>query len=214
MTVISGTSGASGSRGRIDKRQAILDAAGAEFAAEGYAQAGVDAIAARAGVAKATVYSHFGDKPNLLRETMAAEADRAAAANLEVVERLLDPRDDVRAALCDVALRLLECYLDERSWALRRLVMAEVVQFPDLVDVFLGRAAVRVNQALADRLLGLSVAGHLRVEQPALAAEHFSGLLVGGLDGRTRFGTRELPAAERREVAHAAVDTFLRAFGP
>ncbi|WP_214403503.1 TetR/AcrR family transcriptional regulator [Pseudonocardia lacus] len=213
MAATAGTPATAAPRGRIDKRRAILDAATTEFAREGYAQAGVDAIAARAGVAKATVYSHFGDKQTLLREALVAESDRAAAANLEVVERLLDPGDDVRTALEDVGLRLLECFVDERAWALRRLVTAEVVQFPDLVDVFLGRAAARVNQALADRLLGLSVAGHLRVDAPAVAAEHFAGLLTGGIDARTRFGTRRLPAAELREVAGAAVDTFLRAFG-
>jgi AcrR family transcriptional regulator len=201
-------------RGRIDKRLAILDAASTVFAREGYAQAGVDAIAAAAGVAKATVYSHFGDKQNLLRECLMAEADRAAQANLEAVERLLEPGADVRAALEDVAFKLLECFVDERSWALRRLVTAEVTQLPDLVEVFLTRAAARVNQALADRLLALSVAGHLSVSDPGVAAEQFGSLLTGGMDARTRFGTRTVPADELREVARAAVDTFLRAFAP
>jgi AcrR family transcriptional regulator len=201
-------------RGRIDKRVAILEAAISVFAREGYAQAGVDAIAAEAGVAKATVYSHFGDKQNLLRESLIAESDRAAEANLEAVERLLEPGADVRSALEDVALKLLVCFTDERSWALRRLVMAEVTQMPDLVDVFLGRAAARVNQSLADRLLALSVAGHLLVDDPALAAEQFGSLLTGGMDGRTRFGTRRVPEPELREVARATVDTFLRAFAP
>lgn len=201
-------------RGRIDKRLAILEAASTVFAREGYAQAGVDAIAAEAGVAKATVYSHFGDKQNLLRESLMAEADRAAQANLEAVERLLEPGTDIRAALEDVAFKLLECFTDERSWALRRLVTAEVTQIPDLVDVFLTRAAARVNQALADRLLALSVAGHLSVTEPAVAAEQFGSLLTGGMDARTRFGTRKVPAAELREVARATVDTFLRAFAP
>ncbi|WP_181784190.1 TetR/AcrR family transcriptional regulator [Pseudonocardia pini] len=203
-----------GPRGRIDKRSAILVAATTVFARAGYAQAGVDEIAAEAGVAKATVYSHFGDKQNLLREALVAESDRAAEANLAVVEGLLDPGGDVRGALEDVALRLLECFTDERSWALRRLVTAEVVQFPDLADVFLGRAASRVNQALADRLLALSVAGELRIADPATAAEQFGSLLTGGMDARTRFGTRALPAAELAGIARSAVDTFLRAFAP
>jgi len=201
-------------RGRIDKRLAILDAATAVFAREGYAQAGVDAIAAEAGVAKATVYSHFGDKQNLLRECLMAEADRAAQANLEAVERLLEPGTDVRAALEDVGFTLLQCFVDERAWALRRLVMAEVTQMPDLVDVFLTRAAARVNRTLADRLLALSVAGHLSVGDPALAAEQFGSLLTGGMDARSRFGTRRVPEQELREVAGAAVDTFVRAFAP
>lgn len=80
--------------------------------------------------------------------------------------------------------------------------------------MFLTRAAARVNQALADRLLALSVAGHLSVADPAVAAEQFGSLLTGGMDARTRFGTRKIPEAELREVARATVDTFLRAFAP
>ncbi|MFF6008462.1 TetR/AcrR family transcriptional regulator, partial [Prauserella flavalba] len=48
-------------------------------AREGYPQARVDQIAAEAGVAKATVYNHFGDKENLFRETIAAPCTRCTA---------------------------------------------------------------------------------------------------------------------------------------
>jgi AcrR family transcriptional regulator len=198
-------------RGRIDKRQAILDAAFTVFAREGYAQAGVDVIAAAAGAAKATVYSHFGDKENLLRQTVGALADQALARNLAAVERLADG-GDVRVALESVALDLARCYCDERSWALRRLLAAEVGQFPDLLDIVHGRTADRVTEALADRFARLAVTGVLRTPAPAEAAEQFLGLLSGPIDSRARLGTRVVPDAELRAVAEAAVRTFLRAF--
>jgi TetR/AcrR family transcriptional repressor of mexJK operon len=69
-------------------------------------------------------------------------------------------------------------------------------------------------EGLADRPLALTVAGHLTVTDPAVAAEQFGSLLTGGMDARTRFGTRPLPEAELREVARATVDTFVRAFAP
>src|SRR5688500_9283922 len=116
-------------RGRVDKRRAILDAAFAVFAREGYAQAGVDVIAAEAGVAKATVYNHFGDKETLLRETFNALADSALARNMAAVERL-NGRGDLRKTLEDVGLRMVRCHCDERSWAMRRLLAAEIGQFP------------------------------------------------------------------------------------
>ncbi len=34
------------------------------------------------------------------------------------------------------------------------------------------------------------------------------------MEARTRLGTRTVPAAVTRAVARAAVDTFLRAYGP
>ncbi|KAA5826097.1 TetR/AcrR family transcriptional regulator [Saccharopolyspora hirsuta] len=207
------TSSRSTARGRIDKRQAILGAAMQVFAREGYAQAGVEVIAAEAGVAKPTVYNHFGDKQTLFREAVAADADRALERNLAVVEQLRAD-GDLRPVLEEVGFRLLECYCDERSWVLRRLLHAELGRFPDLIDIVRGRAADRVTEALADRLARLVLAGRLRSCDPGEAAEQFTALLTGPMEARARFGTREVPDAELREVAASAVDTFLRAFAP
>ena len=44
------------------RREAILDAALEEFAAKGYAGARMEDIARRAGVAKGTLYLHFGER--------------------------------------------------------------------------------------------------------------------------------------------------------
>ncbi|MGS2808029.1 TetR/AcrR family transcriptional regulator [Nocardia sp. MW-W600-9] len=204
-------SGAVTARGRIDKRQAILDAAFTVFAREGYAQAGVDVIAREAGVAKATVYSHFGDKETLLRAAIAVSADQALAENLAVVDRLTAV-DDLRTTLEGVGFQLLECYCDDRSWALRRLLAAELNQFPDLLDIVHTRASDRVTDALADRLARITVTGRLRTPDPVLAAEQFLALLSGPVDSRARLGTRRLPDTELRSLASAAVDTFLQAF--
>ncbi|RSN59235.1 TetR family transcriptional regulator [Amycolatopsis sp. WAC 04182] len=207
-------SGVAAARGRIDKRQAILDAAFTVFAREGYAQAGVDVVAAEAGVAKATVYSHFHDKENLLRQAIAASADQALTENLAAVEQLTDRGDNLRVTLESVGLHLLQCYCHDRSWALRRLLSAEINQFPDLLDIVHTRTADRVTDALADRLARLAVAGHLHTPDPLLAADQFVALLSGPIDKRARLGTRRVPTAELRDVTRAAVDTFLQAFGP
>ena len=200
-------------RGRIDKRQAILDAAAVVFAREGYAQAGVDVIAAEAGVAKPTVYNHFGDKESLFRAWIAAEADRAMAKNLAVVDRLQDTGRDLRKVLEDVGHRFLQCYCEDTSSALRRLLYAELTRFPDLADIARGRAANRVNDAFADRLARLALAGRLRISDPAEAAEQFSALLTGPIEARSRLGTRNVPDRELRAISRSAVNTFLRAFG-
>ncbi len=183
------------------------------FAREGYAQATLDAIAAEARVAKHTIYNHFGDKQTLLRAAIAAEADRAMAKNLAAVDRLRDYDGDLRVTLEDVGRQLVACYCDERGWALRRLLYAEINQFPDLLDIITGRASDPVTEALADRLARLALAGHLRGGDPAAAAEQLAALLTGSLEARCRYGTRVISPAEQHAVARAAVDTFLHAFG-
>ncbi|MDA1387139.1 MULTISPECIES: TetR/AcrR family transcriptional regulator C-terminal domain-containing protein [Glycomyces] len=199
-------------RGRMAKRQAILAAAFAEFAARGYAQTGVDEVAAAAGVAKATVYNHFGGKETLLREAITASAEQATAKNLAAVERLVDTGGDLRPTLEDVGLRLIQCYCDDDSWALRRLLYAELAHLPDLLEIVQVQAAERVQRALADRLARLALAGRLGITDPDAAVERLSSLLTGPLEARARWGTRRLPAKEMREVAAAAVDAFLRLY--
>lgn len=75
-------------RGRIDKRQAILDAAFDVFAEHGYAQALVQEIAEQAGVAKPTVYNHFTDKETLFRATLTAAAQTVMDGNIAVLDRM------------------------------------------------------------------------------------------------------------------------------
>ncbi|WP_241195105.1 TetR/AcrR family transcriptional regulator [Streptomyces sp. ADI93-02] len=202
------------SRGRIDKRQAILDAAFTVFARRGYENACVREIAEEAGVAKPTVYHHLRDKENLFRQAIEAAADTAMAENLAVAERLRAPGDDLRAALEDTAYRMLQVCCGERARALRRLTYAQVGGFPDLIAAVQDRTQGRLGEALADRLARLSLAGRLRPCDPAQAAEQLLALLTGPMEARTRPGTRTVPAAETRAVARAAVDTFLRAYGP
>lgn len=204
--------GSSVSRGRIDKRRAILDAAFAVFALRGYEQACVQEIAERAGVAKPTVYNHLNDKETLFRHTVEAAADAVMAENLAVIERMRDPGKDLRATMEDVAYRLLQVCCGERSRALRSLTYAQITHFPDLVEAVLARTSSRLSEAMADRVARLALAGRLRAGDPTLAAEQFFALLTGPAEARSRLGTRKVSAAELRTVANAAVDTFLRAY--
>ncbi|MEV4289086.1 TetR/AcrR family transcriptional regulator [Nonomuraea bangladeshensis] len=200
-------------RGRIDKRQAILEGAFTVFARQGYAQACVQEIAAEAGVAKPTVYNHLSDKATLFRHAMEASARTALEERLAALEPLARPGDDLAATLTDVGHALLRLHAGGRSCALRRLLYAEITHFPDLLEITNQYGPDRLNQALADRLARLTLAGRLRAAEPDLAAEQFTSLLLGPLEARTRLGTRTLEDAELRELAEAAVRTFLTAWG-
>ncbi|MEV4095906.1 TetR/AcrR family transcriptional regulator [Streptosporangium saharense] len=201
-------------RGRIDKRQAILDGAFTVFARQGYAQACVQEIADEAGVAKPTVYNHLTDKATLFRHAVQAAARTSLDQRLAALEPLTDPGPDLRATLEEVGHRLVLLHADERSCALRRLLHSEITQFPDLLDIVVESGPQRLSQALADRLARLALAGRLRVTDPDQAAEQLLALLVGPLEARSRMGTRQIGDAELREITRAAVRTFLFAFGP
>ncbi|MFJ8844246.1 TetR/AcrR family transcriptional regulator [Streptomyces cyaneofuscatus] len=201
-------------RRRIDKRQAILDAAFTVFARRGYAQACVQEVAEEAGVAKPTVYNHLSDKETLFRSAVVASADVLLAELLIAVEHLRHRAgdQDLSAALTDLAVELARICCSERAAALRRLTYAESSHFTDLADSVQERTARRPLAALADRLARLSLSGRLRPCDPEQAAGHFFALLTGPLEHQSRRGTRAVPDAELRATAEAAVDVFLRAY--
>ncbi|KAF0847299.1 TetR family transcriptional regulator [Nocardia caishijiensis] len=182
------------------------------FARSGYASASLQEIAHEAGVAKPTVYNHFADKETVFRHAMTVASERVLAENLTVVARLRDPGTDLRAALEDVAYRLIRHCCSEPSRALRWLTYAQVARFPDLIDIVMSRTSDRLADALADRFARLSLAGRLRTCDPATTAEQFLVLVTGPMEGRTRLGTSKVSTTEMRTVAATAVDTFLRAY--
>ncbi|MEO3888125.1 TetR/AcrR family transcriptional regulator [Nonomuraea sp. B5E05] len=204
---------ATSTRGRIDKRQAILGGAFAVFARLGYAQACVQDIADEAGVAKPTVYNHMTDKATLFRHAVEAASQAALVARIGALAPLADPGDDLAGVLEGVAHALLRLHTDERSCALKRLLYSEITRFPDILDVVTGSGPHHLTQALADRLARLALSGRLRAADPDLAAEQFLALLLGPLETRSRLGTRQISDTELHDLARATVCTFMRAWG-
>ncbi|MFI6955658.1 TetR/AcrR family transcriptional regulator [Nocardia sp. NPDC050408] len=205
--------GTTTARGRIDKRQAILNVAFTVFARRGYDKACVQEIADEAGVAKPTVYNHLNDKQSLFRHAVLAAADAVATETLAIVDSLREPGEDLSAALTATARALLAECSGERARSLRALTYAQLAAFPDLADTVLERTSRRIAEALADRLARLALSGRLQTKDPAQAAEQLLALLTAPLEARSRLGTREVSEAEQRDIADAAVRTFLSAYG-
>jgi TetR/AcrR family transcriptional regulator len=87
-----------GSRGPGgEPRQRILDAAAEVFAERGFGGAGVDEIARRAGVNKAMLYYHVGDKAALFGEVVSTNVATIAHAVTAALAATDDPRERLRA---------------------------------------------------------------------------------------------------------------------
>ena len=80
-----------------DTVRRILDAAAKEFADTGYEGARVDGIAARAGVNKAMIYYHVGDKAELYGRVLGEVFGDLSSRMLESVEAEEAPCDKIRA---------------------------------------------------------------------------------------------------------------------
>ena len=82
------------------RREAILDAALEEFAAKGYAGARMEDIARRAGVAKGTLYLHFGDKEGLFNGL----AESAFAPMHALAKEILDDKTHAFDAIVEIVV--------------------------------------------------------------------------------------------------------------
>jgi TetR/AcrR family transcriptional repressor of mexJK operon len=118
-------------RGRASKREAILAASVDLFNTHGYDLTSMDAVAARAGVSKTTVYAHFGDKLALYR----AMAERAVTL-LDVDFDRLRSDESLTAfeKLSTLARMLVESLTSETFLAFHRVMILEASDKPDLTS--------------------------------------------------------------------------------
>jgi AcrR family transcriptional regulator len=161
--------------------EAILGAALAELGERGYARMSVDAVAARAGVSKPTVY---------LRHRTKADLATAAIASMRVRPRPA-PTDDVRADLI-AHLRLLRAGLERPfGMAMVGTVLAEEHATPELLALFRERLVAPRRRELRAVLEAARARGELRdaanveVAVTALVGAFFARYLAGeSLRGR------------------------------
>jgi TetR/AcrR family transcriptional repressor of mexJK operon len=199
-------------RGRVDKRRAILDAAAEVFGTLGYERASIDAIAAASGVSKPTIYSHFGTKEQLFRDSIAESAAQINSESMAAITALEVRGDGWRDELYRLATALAECQRSPCALSLQRQIHAEITRDPEVFEAVRSRAADPIHEALAGRLAMLGNSGHLRIPDPQLAARQFLALIAAELPERTRLGTRAISDGDLAAATAAGVDTFLLAY--
>jgi AcrR family transcriptional regulator len=201
-----------GDYGSRTKRDAILEAAAAIFCQEGFAGASIDAVAARAGVSRQTVYNQIGDKEKLLKVVVAEITTRTSADFFRLLETFPDRPKDLEAELTAFSVRLLTKYsCDPNNRWLVRMLQNEGSRYPELFATWREYGPGRKYPAIAARLAQLAYGGYLTLEDPEIAARQFMALLTAELRQDVQFGIVP-PKAEIEAMASRAVKTFLRAF--
>lgn len=195
--------------GRIDltKSEAILDAA-SDLLAERGLSASLEEIARRARVSKQTIYNHYGSKAELIRALVDRRVEEIIAP-LEERQALARPE----AALAGFARVMLEAVLSPRGVAFMRLYIEGAADMPELArNVF--EAGPKTSRArLARFLQAETAAGRLAVDDPALAAEFFAGMVTGSHQTALLLGVDPGLTAERLEhIAQEAARRFMRAY--
>jgi AcrR family transcriptional regulator len=162
---------------RADARQAILDATLALLAERGFHGTTIEAIAARAGVGRNTIYRRWPTKEELL-----ADALRELTAELDARDG-----DDLYAILLAWVRDFIELFADPLFSRVLPAVLGELQRNPAFARLYGERVVRPRREALAELLADALARGELRqgvdVEQVAdlLAGAPFLRLLPLGL---------------------------------
>lgn len=195
-------------------RKRILDAAEIAFLSAGYEQTSMDAVAAAAGVAKQTVYAHFGTKEALFIAMTETMINAAVAAQRAAVPEP-GPETLIANWLLDHARVQLRTATNRPLMQLRRIAIAEAGRFPQvgaaLFEAGPGAAIARLSRIFA----GWHATGRLNAPEPDRAAALFNWLLMGGPTSEAMLlGAPRLNGPDAEEThAQECVRVFLAAYG-
>lgn len=156
----------------------VLDAAAVLFLRDGFAATSIEAISARAGVSKRTLYARFCDK----EAVFLAVAQRLIASWLAGFDAAVEGAPSLDGALLAAGRGMLAVALTPTALALHRLMVAEAGRFPELAEA-LREAGARSGVERVGRVLR----AHRPDEDPArlaFLAEQFQHLVLAGPQAR------------------------------
>jgi AcrR family transcriptional regulator len=153
----------------------VLDAALDLFIEQGFAATRVEDIARRAGLSKGTVYLYFPSKQALMealvRRAVLPIAD-AALGNFKAYDG--DPRVVISATLRMLVGRLG----DPRLIAIPKLIVREVVNFPELAEMYRREVLERIIPIVVGRIEWGVEHGYFRPVDPELTIRSIIGPIL------------------------------------
>ncbi|MEU8399634.1 TetR/AcrR family transcriptional regulator [Nonomuraea sp. NPDC048892] len=183
-------------------RQAILAAARELISEVGYAKLTIEAIAARAGVGKQTIYRWWPSKGAVVLDAFLALSEAGPEGSMA-----LPDTGDVAADLRAVMRATVAEFADPAFEGPIRALNAEIINDPALAAQYREKLAGPVDEAKKDRLRSAQRAGQLAADADLdLALE----LLYAPLYQRWLLRTGPLTP----DYADALVEAFLRAMRP
>lgn len=184
----------------------MLDAARQLLIENGYRGTTLEAIIARAGGSRVTIYRAFGGKSGLV-STIIAQASADLDASLVTPTALaLPPRE----ALMRFGLQLVGAWHSEEGRAINRAVVSEGLDAPDLLGAWYRSGFEPSIAALSLYFDAQAAAGRFIALDSRLAARQFIVLLIGELSFPLISG--DSTAHKPQELIGRCIDLVVRAY--
>ncbi len=169
----------------------------------------LEAVAARAGVSKMTVYSHFADKETTFETVVRAMSDEMMSAVSGPGQGAAPLRDRLNT----VGVGFLRVILDPSVRMMGHTLSASLHKDQALARRFYDAGPGRTRAGLAAIIAAATARGELATDSPEWAADDLVSLWVGSLPDQLAFGVIEQTSAD--EIARRArrgTEVFLRAY--
>ena len=184
-------------------RERLLKAAAALFYNDGVGATGIDAITARAGVAKMSLYNNFSSKADLINSYIEARHAEWQGLYQERLKVATTPRERV--------LAVFDSYVDHAAFSYERgfrgcglLNAAAELPVGDPGRASVARQKEEVQQLFKDHLSEMQPASGARLDE---MAEHLSFLLEGAM-ARAGLDGHDARLKTARKIAVAMLDQF------
>lgn len=192
---------------RERKRDAILSAAADLFLESGYSGVSVDAVIAKVGGSKRTLYAYFGDKDGLFSEIVL----RLCAEIVSPLTELNLKGMPLRDALESIARTFFDVVLAPRTLALHRLVVAEAPRAPEVARTFFSAAPATSYRCLEEYFQWAEGAGLVTPGDAYRRSAIFLDALTADFQLRCLLGLMETPTLEERQsLTKEAVSIFMK----
>lgn len=190
------------------KRVQIMNAAIELFTTNGFEGTSVDEIAARAGVSKQTVYSHYGCKETLFGLAVSTKC-KTSGIDPESID-LAVPPDQM---LPELARNFIELITSPEAVSVHAICTISADSHPELGQAYFERGPLNTVQAVADYLAAQHRAGNLSVDNPEHAAWQLLCMLKAEAQMRAQFNLDAKDPDELASYVDSCVAMFLRAYG-
>ena len=187
------------------KREAIVQAAIAEFRANGFEVTSMDKIAALAEVSKRTVYNHFPSKEELFSEIL----QRLWISSADRLDTTYHPERPLRDQLQELLVSKMTLLADSNFLDLARVAIAATIHSPERAQNMVSRLNER-EESFTAWIRAAQADGRFKAVDPSFAATQIHALLKAfAFWPQITLGAPALAPADQMSVIESALDLFL-----